>query len=353
MLLKIGELAKRIGLTIRALHHYEDVGLVQPSARTSSGYRLYDRDDIARLHKIQALRGLGLSLAETRDMLNGEAADLRHVIRQQITSLDRQIAHAAELRGRLCTLETELVSEDEPDLNAWLSTLGLMATQRKYFTQEEINTLYERKERNDNRQQWPPLVEAVRELMCAQVPCSDPRAKEIARRWLDLSKQTMGDDPRFFAKLCTMHRTEFSVQTLTGVDGEMLDYICLASHEIRCDILTQYLNPDELQHYRTHCLQNSQNWLNIFAEARQMMENKFPPAHPDVLLLMRRWCALLETTYGKDPSIASKIRAAHLAHPELMDGSGFNQQMRNFVEQGMQALAAETDKTNSLCAQQR
>ena len=41
MLLKVGELAKQTGLTVRALHHYDDIGLLQPSARSDAGYRLY------------------------------------------------------------------------------------------------------------------------------------------------------------------------------------------------------------------------------------------------------------------------------------------------------------------------
>lgn len=64
MSLKVGELAKRCGLTVRTLHHYDQIGLLRPSARSGSGYRLYGRSDIARLHQIQVLRKLGLSLAE-------------------------------------------------------------------------------------------------------------------------------------------------------------------------------------------------------------------------------------------------------------------------------------------------
>lgn len=49
MRLKVGELAKRSGLTVRTLHHYHAIGLLTPSARADNGYRLYDRHDIARL----------------------------------------------------------------------------------------------------------------------------------------------------------------------------------------------------------------------------------------------------------------------------------------------------------------
>lgn len=157
MLLKIGELAKRIGLTIRALHHYEAIGLVTPSARSDAGYRLYDRRDIARLHRIQALRGLGLSLPQTGAMLDGEGADLRTVIRQQITALERELGQAAELCERLKALETHLAGDREPDLDEWLTTLGMMALYRKYFSQEEINALALLKSANKLNEQWPRI----------------------------------------------------------------------------------------------------------------------------------------------------------------------------------------------------
>jgi hypothetical protein len=50
MALKIGELARRTGLTVRTLHHYDAIGLLKPSARSDAGYRLYGRNDVARLH---------------------------------------------------------------------------------------------------------------------------------------------------------------------------------------------------------------------------------------------------------------------------------------------------------------
>ena len=63
-MLKVGELAARAGLTVRTLHHYDSIGLLSPSARTDAGYRLYDRDDVARLQQIQALRAFGMALAD-------------------------------------------------------------------------------------------------------------------------------------------------------------------------------------------------------------------------------------------------------------------------------------------------
>ena len=61
---KVGELAGATGLTVRALHHYDDVGLLVPSERSSANHRLYSEDDVRRLYRVIALRRLGLGLDE-------------------------------------------------------------------------------------------------------------------------------------------------------------------------------------------------------------------------------------------------------------------------------------------------
>src|SRR6266540_3219671 len=64
---KVGDLARRTGLSIRTLHYYDEIGLLSPSHRTGSGHRLYDVDDVARLQRILSLRQLGFSLEEVKD----------------------------------------------------------------------------------------------------------------------------------------------------------------------------------------------------------------------------------------------------------------------------------------------
>jgi MerR family transcriptional regulator, thiopeptide resistance regulator len=60
----VGELSKLTGITVRALHHYDEIGLVRPSQRTAAGYRLYGDDDVRRLHDVLLFRELGIPLDE-------------------------------------------------------------------------------------------------------------------------------------------------------------------------------------------------------------------------------------------------------------------------------------------------
>jgi MerR family transcriptional regulator, thiopeptide resistance regulator len=64
MAFTVGELARLTGITVRALHHYDEIGLVVPSQRTAAGYRLYDDADVLRLQQVLLFRELGLPLDE-------------------------------------------------------------------------------------------------------------------------------------------------------------------------------------------------------------------------------------------------------------------------------------------------
>lgn len=65
MLIQVGELAKRAGITVRTLHHYEQTGLLLPSARSAAGYRLYNLADVQRLHMIRRWQKPGWSLPKS------------------------------------------------------------------------------------------------------------------------------------------------------------------------------------------------------------------------------------------------------------------------------------------------
>ena len=73
MLLKVGDLARRTGLTVRTLHHYDEVGLLKPSGRSDAGYRLYSQADVQRLHGIQTMRQMGLVIKAVNARVAGRA----------------------------------------------------------------------------------------------------------------------------------------------------------------------------------------------------------------------------------------------------------------------------------------
>lgn len=119
-LLQIGDVAARTELSIKTIRHYDDVGLVTPSARSAGGFRLYTAADVDRLLSIRRMKPLGFTLEEMGELLEAldvvrqsGAADgrrahaLRHLAecheraQQACTKLSRQLAYAEELTAQL------------------------------------------------------------------------------------------------------------------------------------------------------------------------------------------------------------------------------------------------------------
>jgi DNA-binding transcriptional MerR regulator len=122
-LLRIHQVAADTGLTARAIRYYEELGLLEPAARSEGAYRLYDADDLERLRFIRGLRDdAGFSLAEIAQLLGDERARARNrerfrathdaaerelILTDALARIDRQIA---TLRRKIERLE-EMVSE--------------------------------------------------------------------------------------------------------------------------------------------------------------------------------------------------------------------------------------------------
>lgn len=102
--LRIGEVARRSGLTLRTLRHYDDLGLLVPSGRTGGDYRLYAPDDLRRLLDIQHLKSLGLSLDEVAAALDDPAFDASAALERHIAVVEERLAAERELLARLRSL---------------------------------------------------------------------------------------------------------------------------------------------------------------------------------------------------------------------------------------------------------
>ncbi len=111
---RIGEVATAAGVTIRTLHHYEAVGLLDPSGRTDSGYRLYDDADVERIYRICVLRRLGMPLAEIARALDDEDWSLAAALTAHLDDVERRLDAAHRLRAGLVRLLADTASEHDP-----------------------------------------------------------------------------------------------------------------------------------------------------------------------------------------------------------------------------------------------
>lgn len=97
----VGEAAELAGVTVRTLHHWDEIGLASPSVRTRAGYRQYTDTDLERLDRIVAYREAGLGLDAIREVLDDASAEITATLREQRARLAERIGHLQRLDERL------------------------------------------------------------------------------------------------------------------------------------------------------------------------------------------------------------------------------------------------------------
>ncbi len=344
MNLRVGELARRSGLTVRTLHHYDSIGLLRPSARSDAGYRLYGRKDIARLHQIQALRGLGVSLADIGAILDRPGLSLPRLVEQQIRLLDRQIAQQRLLRERLAQLHGQFLDGEVPELADWLTTLEMMTMYDRYFSPEELAALPFYQDGATKREEWTALAREAETLMRQSASPRSEAAQALARRWMCALERDTAANPAWLVKLNDMHAHEASLQAQLGITPAIGAFIMTAFAESRLALYERYLSADEMTFMRGHYAQRMQAWPALLADLRQAMDDGMAADSPQARQLAGRWLELLRGYAGDDPETHRKIRLAHEREPTLNEGTWTTPALLAYLAQAVAALQTDAGR---------
>lgn len=326
MLLKVGELAKRAGVTVRALHHYDSIGLLRPTGRSEGGYRLYGRDDVARLHGIQALRELGVPLADIAQLLGDGASSLKAILARQVSLLDEQIARSQALRERLSVMQLAIADGRQPEIDDWLASLAAMATYREHFGTDELKRALARWKLQEA--EWPPLVQAIRAAMERGVPADSVEIQPLAVRWIGLANQWMEGDLEFLGRWGSMLREHPELPLPAGMDNELLRYIDAAIQHRRA-VVARYLSPEQQQRLSGTRL----DWHALVQRGQRLLADGVPPEAPAARALARDWEALWDRTTGDDIALRDCLIAAYENEPLLQAGMPLTPALRRYIEQ--------------------
>lgn len=197
----VKEVAALSGVTVRALHHYDELGLLSPNARTAAGYRLYSDDDLLRLQQILIGRELGLSLEAIRRSLDDPAFDRRAALIAQRAELAARAERAEDMVRAIDTALAALEeADDEEDTN-----VSKKVDFKKIFDGFDPEKYEdEAKQRWGNTDAWKISTQRVKSyteaqwklirdeqaaiyadllaLMKSGVAADDPRAMDVAER---------------------------------------------------------------------------------------------------------------------------------------------------------------------------
>jgi DNA-binding transcriptional MerR regulator len=229
--LKVGELARRSGVSVRTLHHYEELKLLCPTARTPTGHRLYAAKDVARLQQIVSLRSIGLSLAEIRDVLSRRSPDAAAIVSGHIEHIRQQIALQQHLCDRLERVAWTLRRSQTPSSDDLLRAIEVTMMLDKYTPEQRA--LFEERAREVGQErireveaEWPVLIAEVRAEMQAGTAPSSERVQTLATRWQELVREFTGGKPEIEKLAQSAVVPQFPKRDPAGgIDQEMMAYI--------------------------------------------------------------------------------------------------------------------------------
>lgn len=228
---KVGDVAQRTGLSVRTLHHYDEIGLLVPSQRGSGGHRLYTARDLSRLERIQTLKSLGFALEEIKESLARPDFSPRALLRRKLDELRARIADEERLARRLAALEQRFEARDEATLDELIETLETLTMFEKYYTPEQLEQLKRRGEALGPEKlaavqnEWPQLIATVKAEMERGTDPSDPKVRALAQRWDELVALFTGGDPGIETSLRSLYRGEPQLRAQNGIDPAISDFL--------------------------------------------------------------------------------------------------------------------------------
>jgi DNA-binding transcriptional MerR regulator len=161
---KVGELAGMTGITIRALHHYHEKGLLIPSGMNEAGYRIYSKDDIIRLQQIISLKQFGFNLGRIKQILERKDYDPVKIIQTQLNVVEKQIKIQQKLKFQLETILLVL-SNQAAKTEDFIKLIGALAMSKNdLFTKDQVEELISKSQSTVNGLDPKGIIE-IRELL--------------------------------------------------------------------------------------------------------------------------------------------------------------------------------------------
>jgi DNA-binding transcriptional MerR regulator len=210
---RVKEFAGLTKVTVRALHHYDHIGLLKPSGRTESGYRIYTEQDLLRLQQIVTLKFMGFPLERIKAILARPNFAVRKALAIQIEAIDEEIERLRRASKALRQMAEALDRGGRVD---WKKVINIMEAihmsdeakkewTKKFFTEadmkefEEIGKKYTPETMQNYQNKWAALIAEVEKNL--SVDPGGSLAQSLAERWTALLNEGYGGHEGLLAKI--------------------------------------------------------------------------------------------------------------------------------------------------------
>jgi DNA-binding transcriptional MerR regulator len=295
---RVHQFAELAGVTVKALRHYDRLGLLRP-VRNESGYRLYQQADLARLQQIVALKSIGLPLKHIRALLARVPLPLIATFRQQREVLEEKRRSLDRAIGALVTAEAAL--ESGASSTAVLQeVIKAMATQdvdvmRKYYSDDAWE------EWKHHYEDWPPddWRALYRDIIAAiDSDPSGPTAQALADRWLAV---VHGASPRAAVRTGLIKAWADREHWPVSLQKRVAEYDVERATRFIAEALWERWEAERLERERAGTQappRVSQSRRDLFRDCSAVLD--LHPASPAAQAIVARWRALLDAETGGD-----------------------------------------------------
>jgi len=224
--LKVAAVARRTGVSVRTLHYYEEIGLLSPSGRTSSGHRLYTQREIQRLQQIRSLQQLGMGLSEIAECFKEGRIDAQSVVRDHLERVRKEkdaLGRLESLLGKILTLLNEGEHDDGSTTETFLKTVETITMLDKYFTPEQQKQLQDHQARGTET--VTPVIQDLQKALDSGVAPDSQKAQTLIQRWGEALDEVTGGDQTMVDSIHKMLHEERQAREEHGISEALFAYM--------------------------------------------------------------------------------------------------------------------------------
>ncbi|WP_249869565.1 MerR family transcriptional regulator [Oceanobacillus saliphilus] len=206
----IGKLSKNTGVTVRTLDYYDEIGLIKPSSKTSGGHRLYSEDDVMRLERVLALKYMGFSLEQIKDILENSTSNWLESIQQQLELVKREQERLKMLEQALLGVSYSIEFEGEINWPIIFSMIKLyqqdpgdvLEKYKEYLNEDEMKKIVDMSVENmseEDIQAWLRVVGDIRNNL--HLDPNSEKAEQLVLSWADQADKMFGNDEELLGNM--------------------------------------------------------------------------------------------------------------------------------------------------------
>ncbi|MBU5330871.1 MerR family transcriptional regulator [Anaerocolumna aminovalerica] len=228
--IKIGDLANMTGITVRTLHYYDEIGLLKPSQVTEKGHRIYNMQSVKVLYQIIAMKDMGFSLDEIKDLILSKDIDILSLIEIQLSNVQEEIVQKQQLFGKLLKLKERIKGNKNlslEDIQEIVPFINLSAD--KFFTKEQLVELKDRlssfNSEKEAGSEWFEFISKLKYCYKNKLSKTDITAIECIEYWKSITSQLIGEDEQMKNSIFEFHASQNNMQMRYGLTDELFKYL--------------------------------------------------------------------------------------------------------------------------------